>query len=113
MAKSRLEELADQYRVDNIKGNTYQKDKEYGATHKNAKGDGDPKGKGTGEYLDTYNGGSDVDINGNGVDSKTGRNALLGINESKNDNPNGVKGYGPDKPYTTPDLEGEDQFTTN
>ena len=105
MVKSKLEKLGDEFRKDNLIKNTYKEDKEYGVKHENAKSDGDSKGKGSGDYLDTTNGGSSVDINGNGVDAKTGRNALLGINESKNGSNSGVNGYGPDKPYTTPDLE--------
>ena len=111
MAKSKLEELADQYRVENLKGNTYQKDegKKYSPTHPNAL-TGKGKGKGTGEYLDTYNGGSEVDIKGNPTISKTGRESLIAENETKNGAVNGPNGYGPDKPYRAPDLDGEDQY---
>jgi hypothetical protein len=111
MAKSKLEQLADQYRVDNLKGNTYQKDegKKYSPTHPNAL-TSEGKGKGTGEYLDTYNGGSETDIKGNPNISKTGREALIAENEAKNGAVNGPNGYGPDKPYRAPDLDGEDQF---
>ena len=112
MAKSKLEQLADEYRVENLKGNIYQKDegKQYSDKHPNATSDGDIKGKGTGEYLDTYNGGSETDIKGDANIAKTGRNALIAENESKNGSVNGPNGYGPNKPYRAPDLEGEDQY---
>ena len=63
---SKLEELGKQFRIDNTKGNTYQNTESggYGATHPNALSDGDSKGKGTGVNYDTYNGGSDIDVNG-------------------------------------------------
>ena len=102
MAKSRLEELGDEYRKDNLIKNTYQNNesKKYGATHPNATSDGDNKGKGTGRFLDTYNGGSDVDINGNPSDPGSGRIKNIAKNQ-----------YNSDNPYTTPDVEGNDQFT--
>jgi len=45
---SKLEELGNQYRKDNIIKNTYQnaEGNEYSAKHKNALSDGDNKGKG-------------------------------------------------------------------
>jgi len=47
---SKLEELGNQYRKDNIIKNTYQNGEgnQYNAKHKNALSDGDNKGKGTG-----------------------------------------------------------------
>ena len=65
-----------------IAKNTYQTTEEqnYGAKHPNALGDGDKKGKGTGNFMDTYNGGSIEDIEGNSVDSGSGRLANLGKN---------------------------------
>ena len=111
MAKSKLEKLGDEFRVENLKGNTYKKDdsKQYSSKHPNAL-TSEGKGKGTGEYLDTYNGGSETDIKGNGTISKTGREALIAENESKNGAATGPNGYGPDKPYKAPELDGEDQF---
>ena len=102
MAKSRLEELADDFRKGNLIKNTYQKDesKQYSGTHPNATSDGDNKGKGTGNFLDTYNGGSDMDINGNPKEPGSGRVKNIAKNQ-----------YNEDKPYTTPDVDGEDQFT--
>ena len=104
MAKSRLEELGEQYRKDNLIKNTYQKDesKKYSGTHPNATSDGDSKGKGTGQFLDTYNGGSDVDINGNPSEPGSGRVKNISKNQ-----------YNAENPYTTPDVEGNDQFTVN
>ena len=107
MAKSKLEKLGDEFRVENLKGNTYQKDdsKQYSSKHPNAL-TSEGKGKGTGEYLDTVNGGSSVDINGNGKhNGKSGRKGNIAINESKNGSTVGVNGYGPDKPYTTPIID--------
>ena len=55
----------------------------YSATNKDAISDGDEKGKGTGSFLDTTNGGSSLDI--------VERISEIKINE-----------YQRDKPYTTP-----------
>ena len=95
MAKSKFEELGDEFRRDNLIKNTYQKDesKQYSGTHPNATSDGDNKGKGTGNFLDTYNGGSDIDINGNPTEPGTGRINNITKNE-----------YNQDNQYTTPDL---------
>lgn len=102
MAKSKLEELGDEFRKDNLIKNTYQKDesKQYRSTHPNATSDGDGKGKGTGKFLDTYNGGSINDINGVSSEIDSGR-----INNIKKNQ------YNADKPYTTPDVSGDGQFT--
>jgi len=95
---TKLEELADQYRVDNIIKNHYQNGdgKEYGATHKNAISDGDSKGKGAGDgsnsdSLNTSNAGSIEDIET--------RNELIAKNEGKYDATIGPNGFGPSKPY--------------
>ena len=110
MAKTKLEIAADEARAENLIKNEYQENNPYEDTHRDALSDGDEKGKGTGEYLDTYNGGSETDIKGNGTISKTGREALIAENESKNGAATGPNGYGPDKPYKAPELDGEDQF---
>ena len=104
MAKSKLEELAEQFRIDNLIKNTYQKDesKQYKGTHPNATSDGDAKGKGTGSFLDTYNGVSDLDINGNPTEPGTGRVNNIAKNQ-----------YNSENPYTTPDVDGTDQFTVS
>ena len=106
MAKTKLEIAADEARAENLIKNEYQENNPYEDTHRDALSDGDEKGKGTGEYLDTVNGGSSVDINGNGKHSgNSGRKGNIAINESKNGSTVGVNGYGPDKPYTTPIID--------
>lgn len=116
---TKLEELGDQYRKDNIIKNTYQNTDSngYNENHPNAKSDGDNKGKGTGgnsDSLNTINGGDDVDINGNPSIPGTGRNALIARNEGnypENGEFNAVKpnGYGPDKPYYPNYITGQGQ----
>ena len=71
-----------------IAKNSYQIDEEthYSAKHKNALGDGDKKGKGTGGFMDTYNGGSLEDVEGNAVDSGSGRIANLKVNKYTKNN---------------------------
>jgi len=71
-----------------IAKNSYQLNEEthYTPTHKNALGDGDKKGKGTGNFMDTYNGGSIEDIEGSSVDSGSGRIANLKVNKYNEDN---------------------------
>lgn len=54
-------------------------------------------GKGTGIFLDTYNGGGDFDINGNPSIPGTGRLAAFANNSS-------TWGYGPTKYYSAPDT---------
>jgi len=56
-------------------------------------------GKGTGIFMDTGNGGSDIDINGNPTYGGSGRNAAFANNSSK-------WGYGPDSHYQHPDTSG-------
>lgn len=67
----------------------------YSGTHPNALSDGDNKGKGTGVFLDTYNGGADFDINGNPAAAGSGRIQNIAINEY-----NSLNGY------TAPDTGG-------
>ena len=71
----------------------------YGATHTRALSDSQTPmyGKGTGIFMDTYNGGGDFDINGNPAISGSGRLAAFANNSSK-------WGYGPTKNYTAPDT---------
>lgn len=66
-----------------IPKNDYKPTNEYSQTNPDAISDGDEFGKGTGNFLDTENGGSSVDI-------------FERINEIK------VNEYQVDKPYTTP-----------
>jgi len=71
----------------------------YGATHSRALSDSQTPiyGKGTGIFMDTYNGGGDFDVNGNPAISGSGRLAAFANNSSK-------WGYGPTKFYTAPDT---------
>ena len=94
---SKLEELGKQFRKDNIVKNTYQNGEgnEYGAKHPNAKADGDNRGKGTGNFLDTYNGGSLSDELGATNEPGSGRIANIAKNK-----------YSAEKPYETPTTEG-------
>jgi len=68
MASNKLEEVALSQRDVLIAKNTYNQiqEQQYKATHTRALSDQEtPKaGKGTGVFLDTYNGGSDIDVNG-------------------------------------------------
>ena len=66
-----------------IPKNDYKETNQYSATNKDAISDGDDFGKGTGVFLDTVNGGSQLDI----IERK---------NEIK------IHEYQPNKPYTTP-----------
>jgi hypothetical protein len=92
MDKTKLSELGDQFRVENVIKNTYldSDGKKYGETHPNALSDGDNKGRGTG-------GNSDQLSNPNYPGS--GRNQLIASNEAKYDTTLGPKGYGPNKTY--------------
>ncbi len=93
---SKLEQLGNQYRKDNIIKNTYQnaEGNEYNAKHKNALSDGDNKGKGTGVFLDTYNGGGVNDELGAPSEPGSGRKGNIVKNQ-----------YSADKPYSHPNTE--------
>jgi hypothetical protein len=56
-------------------------------------------GKGTGVFLDTYNGGGDYDINGNANYTGSGRKQALSQNLAK-------WGFGPNNYYSAPDTSG-------
>ena len=96
MAKTKLEELGDQFRVENVIKNTYldSDGKKYGATHPNALSDGDVKGKGTATNADRIN-----NTQGGGIEDIEKRNELIAKNESKYGATIGPNGYGPSKPY--------------
>jgi len=103
--RSKLDLLAEDARRKNIVKNDYNGEADannYSATHTKALSDHvtPKKGKGTGVYMDTYNGGSEIDINGNPVYGGSGRLAAIANNTSK-------WGYGPESPYTAPDTDGE------
>lgn len=89
MASNKLEEAALQQRSALIPLNTYNHaspNNEYSGQHPNALGDGDKKGKGTGVFLDIFNGGGDYDINGNPNAAGSGRIKNIAINQYNGDN---------------------------
>lgn len=96
MGKTKLEQLGDQFRVDNIIKNTYLNSdgKQYSGIHPNALSDGDVKGKGTGSNADRLN-----TSQGGGIEDIEKRNELVAKNESKYGATIGPNGYGPSKPY--------------
>jgi hypothetical protein len=106
MEQTKLSELGEQFRTENVIKNTYLNSdgKKYNiqGTHPNALSYGDNRGRGTGgnsDSLNTINGGNDIDINGNPDYPGSGRNQLIARNESKYDTTLGPKGYGPNKTY--------------
>ena len=82
---TQLEIIAEKERQSLLTRNSYLEKNGYGVTHHNALSDGDEKGKGTGSFLDTTNGGSSIDN-------------IERINEIK------INEYQKDKPYTTPTV---------
>ena len=78
-----LTAIADIQRKSLIVKNDYKTVNPYSSVNPDAISDGDESGKGTGIFLDTFNGGSSIDI----VERK---------NEIKQNE------YQPNKPYTTP-----------
>ncbi len=86
MAQSELEKIAILARKDNLVKNSYNNDavaNNYGATHTRAVSDTTTpiQGKGTGVFLDVYNGGGDLDINGDPSIPGSGRKKNVGVNE--------------------------------
>ncbi len=78
MASNKLEQAAIAARNATLPINTYNDDSsgnEYSATHTRALSDQNTPvaGKGTGVFLDTYNGGGSLDINGNPAAAGSGR----------------------------------------
>jgi hypothetical protein len=99
---NKLEQAAIANRERLIARNNYNnedKANNYSATHTRALSDNRTpiNGKGTGIFLDTYNGGSDFDINGNPAINGSGRLAAFANNTSK-------WGYGPTQYYVAPDT---------
>jgi len=74
-----LSKYADQERKKLIPKNDYKTTNEYSSTNKDAMSDGDDKGRGTGVFLDTVNGGTKLD--------QLERNSEIVINKYKADNP--------------------------
>lgn len=102
---NKLGQAADEARIKNITKNAFNGEadaNQYSATHTKALSDQETpvKGKGTGVYLDTYNGGGDMDINGNPTYAGSGRLAAFANNMS-------TWGYGPGSPYTAPDINAD------
>ena len=102
MASNKLEEAAIARRNVLIAINHYNNEdggNNYTAKHSRALSDDNTPshGKGTGVHMDTYNGGSDIDINGNPTYGGSGRIAAFANNSS-------TWGYGPDNNYKTPDT---------
>jgi hypothetical protein len=100
--RSKLDLLATEFREILLAKNAFNDadpSNNYSVNHTKALSDSETpiKGKGTGVYLDTYNGGGDLDINGNPEFPGSGRNAALAMNKGK-------WGYGPDSPYQAPLL---------
>lgn len=101
-AAQKLTEAADAARKNNIVKNAYNGEADangYSATHTKALSDQETpiKGKGTGVYLDTYNGGGELDILGNPNYGGSGRLAAIAYNQSQ-------WGMSPENPYTAPEL---------
>jgi hypothetical protein len=74
-----LSKYADQERKKLIPKNDYKTTNEYSSTNKDAMSDGDDKGRGTGVFLDTVNGGTKTD--------QLKRKSEIVINKYKADNP--------------------------
>ena len=104
MASNKLEEAAIIRREALIAINSYNNEDEannYSAKHSRELSDQSTPlyGKGTGIFMDTYNGGSDIDINGNPTYGGSGRLSAFANNAS-------TWGYGPDEYYKSPDTSG-------
>jgi hypothetical protein len=101
-AAQKLTQFANDARKNNIVKNVYNGEadaNEYSATHTRALKDQETpvQGKGTGIYLDTYNGGGELDILGSPNYGGSGRLAAIAYNQSQ-------WGMSPNNPYTAPQL---------
>tara|TARA_Y100001938_G_C8042694_1_gene407057 strand:+ start:266 stop:601 length:336 start_codon:yes stop_codon:yes gene_type:complete len=99
---NKLEEIAISKRESLIGKNNYNNEDDannYSAKHTRAISDTETPvyGKGTGIFLDTYNGGGDFDVNGNPGIAGSGRLAAFANNTS-------TWGYGPTQYYKAPDT---------
>lgn len=97
---NKLEQAAIAARNALLPTNTYNNDtqgNEYSATHTRALSDQQTPvaGKGTGLFLDTYNGGGSLDVNGNPSVVGSGRIQNIGFNE-----------YNTNNQYEHPDTSG-------
>ena len=100
--QSKLEEAAIATRNMLLATNAYNNEADannYSATHTKALSDQRTpiKGKGTGVFMDTYNGGGDFDINGNPTYAGSGRKAAIANNGS-------TWNMSPQNPYHSPDT---------
>lgn len=91
MASNKLEQAALAARANNVAFNTYKSDDDsnkYSATHTRALSDQQTpvNGKGTGVFLDTYNGGGSMDINGNPNAAGSGRLQNKAFNQYNENN---------------------------
>ena len=101
MAQSELEKIAIVQRATHLAANTFDSTAPangYSETHTRALSDTITPdfGKGTGVSMDTTNGGSDIDINGNPLISKSGRVGNTVINQ--------YNGTAPANGYQTPNT---------
>jgi hypothetical protein len=101
-AAEKLTQFANDARKNNIIKNAFNGEADangYSATHTKALSDQETpiKGKGTGVYLDTYNGGGELDVLGNPNYAGSGRLAAIAYNQSQ-------WGMSPNNPYTAPQL---------
>lgn len=97
---NKLEEVAIATRDGLVSRNTYNSvddSNNYGPTHTRALSDTQTPvaGKGTGVFMDTYNGGGDYDVNGHPNKPGSGRIKNKALNE-----------YNEDKVYEHPDTSG-------
>lgn len=104
MPSNRLEQAAIAARDALVASNAYNSSdpsNNYSATHTKALSDSltPIKGKGTGVFLDTYNGGGDFDVNGNPAAAGSGRLAAYAQNGAQ-------WGYTPQQYYSIPDTSG-------
>jgi hypothetical protein len=100
--QSKLEQIAIQKRKELLSKNVFNNEDDsnnYTAKHTRALSDQETPthGKGTGVFLDTYNGGSDVDINGTPSIPGSGRVSNLAKNKFNSENE-----------YKTPDTSKND-----
>lgn len=82
---NKLTQVAQQIRVSQLVKNDYSNDNQFGATNPDAISDGDIRGKGTGTFLDTSQGGNSIDV-------------MERINNIK------INQFSFDKPYTIPGI---------
>ena len=80
---NKLSEVAEKIRKQQLAKNDYSENNQFGATNQDAMSDGDEKGRGTGNFLDTSRGGTSID--------NTERKREMAINF-----------YQADKPYQVP-----------